>query len=162
MYGNMFAQAFSLLCVFTFSVTASPYHSQSILRTNGECPAGVHIIGVRGTTEQPGFGVMEVIVKQLLSQLNGSDSYAIVYPAKGITLGPPWVSFPDYKKSEAEGVTNLTAEIIRFTDQCPDNGIVLMGYSQVSKTSRSGSDFGQNSVYCSRGPTWLETSSAVV
>lgn len=158
----MFAQAFSLLCIFTFSVTASPYHSQSILTTNGECPAGVHIIGVRGTTEQPGFGKMKVIVKQLLGQLNGSDAYSIVYPAKGITLDPPDVSFPEYKKSEADGVTNLTAEIIRFTDQCPNNGIVLMGYSQVSKTRRSGSNFGPNWVYCYRAPMWLETSSAVV
>lgn len=126
----MFLQAFTILLSFVLQVIARPHHPQSILSADDACPTGVHIVGVRATTEQQGFGVMQAIVDQLLSDINGSDAYAIVYPAAGILDHPPWVDGPLYETSEQTGVDNLVAHIVNFTEYCPDTTIVLLGYSQ--------------------------------
>lgn len=158
----MFAQAFPLFCIFVSWVAASPYiQSQAIINNSGECPKGVHIIGVRATTEKPGFGLMESIVDKLLSNLSGSDAYPIVYPATGITKNPLRPNLTEYIISETAGVANLTVEIKRFTEECPNNGIVLMGYSQVSKFNRLDSSSCKQAVYRCRVLMSLETYSAV-
>ena len=75
---------------------------------------------------------MGPLVERLKNGINGSDAYAIVYPATGLVKNFPWVQFPDvYKKSEQAGVDNLTAHIQEFSTTCPDTPIVLLGYSQV-------------------------------
>jgi len=129
----MFVQALTVLLPFVVQAVASPHQRQSVFKTSDDCPNGVHIIGVRGTLEKPGFGALQDVVDQLLDQLPGSDSMAIDYPASGITIdddGTPIYNFFQYKASEAEGLAKFSAEVEDFTERCPDTDIVVMGYSQ--------------------------------
>ena len=131
----MLVQAFTALLPFVLQAASSPYQHQSVIKTGDECPKGIHIIGVRGTLEKPGFGALQVVVDQVLAKVPGSDSVAIDYPASGITIGAdgtPIYNFFQYKASEAEGLLKFSAELEDFTQRCPDTGIVVMGYSQVS------------------------------
>jgi len=131
----MFVQVFTALLPFVLQATASPYQRQSIIKTSDECPKGVHIIGVRGTLEKPGFGAMQDVVDKLMDKLPGSDGKAIDYPASGITIGDdgePIYNFFQYKASEAEGLAKFSAEVEDFTQRCPSTEIVVMGYSQAS------------------------------
>ena len=128
----MFVQSLIVLLLSVLQVTARPSLSQSVLGADDACPTGIHIVGVRATTEQQGFGIMQHIVDQLISKISDSDAYAIVYPAAGIVIDPPSVNFSIYKQSEQTGVDNLNAHIINYTETCPDTRIVLLGYSQVS------------------------------
>lgn len=129
----MLVQAFTVFSSLALQATAAAYHRQSLIKTSDECPKGVHIVGVRGTLEKPGFGAMQDIVDELLKKISGSDSMAIDYPASGITLNgddEPVYNFFQYRASEAEGLAKFSAEIEDFTELCPDTPIVVMGYSQ--------------------------------
>ena len=131
----MFISASTVLLPFVLQAAASPYQRQSVFKTSDDCPSGVHIIGIRGTLEDPGFGALQDVVDQLLDKLPGSDSYAIEYPASGISIGTdgkPIYNFFQYRASEAEGLARLSAEIEDFSEMCPGTGIVVMGYSQAS------------------------------
>ena len=131
----MFVQAFTVLLPFVLQATANPFQRQSIFKTSNDCPTGVHIIGIRGTLEEPGYGELQGVVDQLLDKLPGSDDIAIDYPASGITIGDdeqPVYNFFQYSASISEGHAKLTAEIEDFTQRCPDSGVVVMGYSQAS------------------------------
>ncbi|MCJ1400328.1 hypothetical protein MMC11_003533 [Xylographa trunciseda] len=136
----MFVQAFTVLLPFVLQAAANPYQRQSVFKTRDDCPNGVHIIGVRGTLEKPGFGALQDVVDHLMSQLPGSDSMAVEYPASGITIGTdgePIYNFFQYRASEAEGLAKFTAEVEDFTERCPETGIVVMGYSQASITNET-------------------------
>lgn len=114
------------MCGFTSLIAAnSLYDVQSPIKVQNDCPSGVHIIATRATTEAPGFGEMHKIVDILLNALPGSDAWPNPYPAAG------QYDEHEYAWSVSVGIANLTAEIVRFTEQCPHNGIVLLGYSQV-------------------------------
>lgn len=94
-------------------------------------------IGIRGTTEPPPYGALQTVVNKLMDELPGSDNKAIDYPASGVTPpaevgGKPTFNFIEYRSSEQLGVDRLTEELVAFNDKCPDSGIVLLGYSQVS------------------------------
>ncbi|MCJ1436579.1 hypothetical protein MMC27_005959 [Xylographa pallens] len=131
----MFVLAFTVLLPLALQAAASPYQRQSVFKTSDDCPTGVHIIGVRGTLEAPGFGAMQDVLDQLMDKLPGSDSMAIDYPASGITIGAdgkPVYNFFQYRASEGQGLAMLSAEIEDFNERCPDTGIVVMGYSQAS------------------------------
>lgn len=131
----MFFQAFTVLLLSVLPATASPHHRQSVIKAGTECPKGVRIVGVRGTLEDPGFGALKDVVDQVLKKIPGSDAVAIEYPAGGITVGDDGkleYNFPKYVASVMEGVNNFKAEIEAFSDECPETGIVIMGYSQAS------------------------------
>ncbi|KAH8197455.1 hypothetical protein TruAng_008386 [Truncatella angustata] len=123
----------SLFCMLLQGISAHPGHQQSVL-DNDNCPTGVHIVGVRGTLEKPGFGALQEIVDDLLKELPGSDSFPIDYPASGIVVDPETnetqYRFAQYSASKNEGYNALALEIKEFANKCPETGIVLMGYSQ--------------------------------
>jgi acetylxylan esterase len=135
----MFVQAFAILVSFGLQATAASLKHQSFFKTTHECPEGVHIVGVRGTMEEEGFGELSKLLPALRERLPGSDTYAIDYPGTGISDdpdAPPKYNLTEYVASEAEGYSKLMAEISSFTTDCPDTGIVLMGYSQASTIKR--------------------------
>ena len=134
----MLLQIFAILLSFGLQTTASPYQYPLTSKASNDCPKGVHIVGVRGTLEKEGFGAMQDIADQLLEKIPGSDIKAIDYPASGITIGAdekPIFNFFQYKASEAEGLAKFSAELLDFANACPETGIVVMGYSQVSSHS---------------------------
>lgn len=139
----MFVQAFIVLVSLGLQATAASFKHQSLFKTTHDCPKGVHIIGVRGTMEEAGFGEMSKLLPDLLERLPGSDTYAIDYPATGITIdrevpgAKPVYNLTEYVASEAEGYSKLLAEISSFTADCPNTGIVVMGYSQASAIKKT-------------------------
>jgi acetylxylan esterase len=81
----------------------------------------VQVITARASTERPGEGVTGALVTQIVNSSDQSVSRASVdYPA---TLG-------NYASSSAKGVSALTAQLTSQVQQCPDQKIVLAGYSQ--------------------------------
>ena len=131
----MFVQAFTVLLPFVLQAAASPQHRQSVFETSDNCPSGVHIIGIRGTAEDPGFGALGTIVDELKNMLPGSDGVAIDYPASGISVGDDEkliYNIFQYSASIMEGQDKLSAEIEDFSQRCPDTRIVVVGYSQAS------------------------------
>jgi acetylxylan esterase len=139
----MFVQAFNLLVFFGLQATAASFRHQSFFNSGRQCPDGVHIVGVRGTMEEPGFGELSKLLPGILARFPGSDTYAIDYPGTGISMDPddpdaqPQYNLTEYVASEAEGYTKLMAEISSFTADCPGTGIVLMGYSQASTIQKT-------------------------
>ncbi|MFL6125557.1 cutinase family protein [Actinophytocola sp.] len=83
--------------------------------------AAVHVITARASTERPGEGITGALVTQIVNSSDQSVSRASVdYPA---TLG-------NYAGSSAQGVAALTEQLTDQVQKCPDQKIVLAGYSQ--------------------------------
>jgi len=83
--------------------------------------AAVHIITARASTEAPGEGITGALVSQIISTSNQSITRAsVTYPA---TLN-------NYASSSAQGVTALKTQLTSQVQSCPDQKIVLAGYSQ--------------------------------
>lgn len=83
--------------------------------------ADVHVITARASTERPGEGITGALVTQIVNASDQSVSRASVdYPA----------TLTNYASSSARGVSALTAQLTRQVQQCPDQKIVLAGYSQ--------------------------------
>jgi acetylxylan esterase len=137
----MVAKALSLLACLALHAAARPHRYQTPLKPADEedgCPTGVHVVGVRGTLEDPGFGAMQPIVDKILADIPDSDSFAIDYPAGGITIGDdgkPIYQPLQYILSVQEGRSKLQAELVDFNLFCPNTSVVLLGYSQVSCSS---------------------------
>jgi Cutinase len=83
--------------------------------------ADVEAIGIRGTTEPQGGGIVAgPLASALQDQLDQTvKTFNLVYPA----------SF-DYERSKAEGVTALRAELSKTSAACPETQFVIIGYSQ--------------------------------
>jgi hypothetical protein len=83
--------------------------------------ADVEAIGIRGTTEPQGGGIVAgPLASALQDQLDQTvKTFNLVYPA----------SF-DYQRSKAQGVTALRAELAKTSAACPDTQFVIIGYSQ--------------------------------
>ena len=118
------------------AIARSTKHQNPFKATADEdtgCGTGVHIIGVRGTLEEPGFGALENVTIELKKQIPGSSAYAIEYPANGISKDGESIkyNFFEYSSSVAQGYGALITHIEDFTEICPETKIVLMGYSQV-------------------------------
>ena len=131
----MFVQAYTAMLPFVLQAAASPHHDQSIFKTSDDCPSGVHIIGIRGTAEEPGFGALKGVVDKIEESLPGSDSLAIDYPGSGISVGDDGeldFNIFQYISSITEGLAKISAEIEDFSQRCPNTRIVILGYSQAS------------------------------
>lgn len=86
----------------------------------GEC-AAVHIITARASGERAGEGITGALVSQIIRDSDQEITRAsVVYPA---TLN-------NYANSSGQGVTALKAQLTRQVQNCPDQKIVLAGYSQ--------------------------------
>lgn len=85
-----------------------------------EC-AEVHVITARGSTEAPGEGSTGALVTRIVRSSDQTVSRAAVdYPA----------TLTNYASSSAAGVSALTAQLTRQVQECPDQQIVLTGFSQ--------------------------------
>lgn len=83
--------------------------------------AAVHIITARASTEAPGEGVTGQLIDQIIADSRQSITRASVsYPA---TLN-------NYASSSAQGVAALRTQLTNQVSACPDQKIVLAGYSQ--------------------------------
>lgn len=83
--------------------------------------ADVHVITARASTERPGEGVTAALVRQVVNQSDQTVSRASVdYPA----------TLSNYARSSSRGVAALTAQLTDQVRQCPEQKIVLTGYSQ--------------------------------
>jgi acetylxylan esterase len=83
--------------------------------------AAVHVITARASTERPGEGITGALVSQIVNSSDQTVSRASVdYPA----------TLTNYARSSSQGVTALTRQLTAQVQQCPDQKIVLAGYSQ--------------------------------
>jgi hypothetical protein len=81
----------------------------------------VQILSVRGTGEQPGAGLIGQLATQIKGQTRQtSDTTALDYPA----------TLPNYHDSVATGAAAVKAELAERVARCPNQKIVLLGYSQ--------------------------------
>jgi Cutinase len=83
--------------------------------------ADIEAIGIRGTTEPQGGGIVAGPLASALQDQSDQTvkTFNLVYPA----------SF-DYQRSKAQGVTALRAELAKTNAACPDTRFVVIGYSQ--------------------------------
>lgn len=81
----------------------------------------LHTIVVRASEEPPGYGIMESLAQDILDNVPGSTSEAIVYPA---LLEP-------YNESSYAGVVATTKQLQSRVNECPKGKVILLGYSQV-------------------------------
>ena len=90
---------------------------------SGSC-AQVGIITARASTEAPGEGIIGTLAAAIQSSSTQTVSRtAVDYPA---VLEP-------YAPSVASGVAAMTADLEAAVKACPDQKIVLLGYSQGGK-----------------------------
>jgi hypothetical protein len=112
----MFSKAFAALVL-----TASALSVSAVPAPTSPC-ADVHIIAARASTEPPGAGIIGALVTQVQNESSQTVStVAVDYPA----------TLTDYANSSAQG-TSATKDLLNSqTSACPDQKIVLVGYSQV-------------------------------
>lgn len=85
--------------------------------------AAVHIIAARASTELPGAGIIGALVAQVRTQSRQTVStVAVDYPA----------TLTNYASSSAEGTAATKTLLNNQAAACPNQKIVLVGYSQVS------------------------------
>ena len=83
--------------------------------------AAVHIITARASTEAPGEGITGALVDQIINTSNQTITRAAVsYPA---TLN-------NYNSSSLQGINALKTQLTNEVTNCPNEKIVLAGYSQ--------------------------------
>ncbi|KAK7598868.1 related to acetylxylan esterase precursor [Fusarium oxysporum] len=84
------------------------------------CAKGAHLIVARGSLEPEGPGAMGILAEEIIKLIPGSDMEALVYPAL----------YNEYVESQTEGVRTMNSVINNYVKNCPDTGLILMGYSQ--------------------------------
>ncbi len=116
-----------LLAVVTASgITAATVFVMSNQASAVSAPSGagcadVHVITARASGERPGEGITATMVSRIVNASDQTVSRASVdYPA----------TLANYARSSAQGVTELKAQLTAQAQQCPDQKIVLAGYSQ--------------------------------
>lgn len=83
--------------------------------------AAVHIITTRASTEAAGEGITGALVDQIIDSSAQTITRASVsYPA----------TLTNYASSSLQGITALTSLLTAQVQNCPDQKIVLLGYSQ--------------------------------
>jgi acetylxylan esterase len=114
--------SFGLLAVAAASglATVAIVASNQASAAGADC-ADAHVITARGSTEAPGEGSTGALVTQIVTASDQTVSRAAVnYPA----------TLTNYARSSAQGVSALTTQLTRQVRQCPDQKIVLAGFSQ--------------------------------
>jgi acetylxylan esterase len=114
--------SFGLLAVAAASglATVAIVASNQASAAGADC-ADTHVITARGSTEAPGEGSTGALVTQIVTASDQTVSRAAVdYPA----------TLTNYARSSAQGVSALTTQLTRQVRQCPDQKIVLAGFSQ--------------------------------
>jgi acetylxylan esterase len=115
-------KSFGLIAVVAASglATVAIVVANQASATASDC-ADVHVITARGSTEASGEGSTGALVSQIVNASDQTVSRAAVdYPA----------TLTNYARSAAAGVSALTTQLTRQVGQCPDQEIVLTGFSQ--------------------------------
>ncbi|KAF9452243.1 carbohydrate esterase family 5 protein [Macrolepiota fuliginosa MF-IS2] len=103
-----------------FVLTASALSVAALPAPTSPC-AAVHIIAARGSTEPPGPGAIGALVTQVQQQSSQTVSTAAVdYPA----------TLTNYANSSAQGTSATKTMLTNQANACPNQKIVLVGYSQ--------------------------------
>jgi len=85
--------------------------------------AAVHIIAARGSVERPGPGIIGALVTQIQNANSQTVSTeAVDYPA----------TLTQYPSSSAQGMAATMILLQNQVKTCPEQKLVLVGYSQVS------------------------------
>ena len=116
-----FGLGLSTLCLASSSFNSLHNRASNSLSANTTCATGVHMIVARGSTEQPGPGIIGAVATQVQQSVAGSDKDALIYPA----------TFDNYTSSESTGVAAMKSLIQSYVALCPSSKIALLGYSQV-------------------------------
>lgn len=107
--------------VFGACVLAEPQAGDSQVDEPLTACADVAIITARASTENPGEGITGALVTQIINASDQNVSRASVsYPA---TLG-------NYNNSSLAGINALKTQLTNEVTNCPNEKIVLAGYSQ--------------------------------
>lgn len=117
-----------LLSFFVALVSALP--AAPAATPNATCAKGAHIIVARGSLEPQGPGAMGALAEEILKLVPGSDMEALVYPAL----------YDEYLESQPTGVRVMTSVVRNYVKNCPNTQLILMGYSQVSRSSHGHHD----------------------
>jgi hypothetical protein len=138
------AQAISSFVLVLLAIGATTPSSARAATPN--CSAGVYVIGARGSGQlpnrSPGSTVGDFIARLQLQGGRGSvDDDGLDYPAINLE---DWALIrhganqkaDQYFKSVETGVDNLTAAVRRRVHDCPQQRIVLAGYSQGAEVVR--------------------------
>ena len=116
-----FGLSLSTLCLASPSFNSLHNRASNSSSANTTCATGVHMIVARGSTEQPGEGIIGAVATQVQQSVAGSNSEALIYPA----------TLTDYTFSESAGVAAMRSSIQSYVAICPSSKIALLGYSQV-------------------------------
>lgn len=106
----------------TLAVTAATGATAALAVPAPTSPcAAVHVLAARASTEPPGAGIIGSLVSQIQGAVSATVSTSSVdYPA---------LLFP-YDFSTTQGDAAIAQELTAQVRQCPDQQIVLVGYSQ--------------------------------
>ncbi|KAI1412357.1 carbohydrate esterase family 5 protein [Hypoxylon sp. FL1857] len=104
-----------LLAVLVQAAASTPVN---LIERQTDCE-DVHLFVARGS-EEDYPGRQEVLVDAVCEGKSSCGYEDIIYPA----------TFGNYCTSAFDGVTNGTAQITAYADNCPDAKLVLTGYSQ--------------------------------
>ncbi|KDR80063.1 hypothetical protein GALMADRAFT_1177279 [Galerina marginata CBS 339.88] len=113
----MFSEA-----LFAFVLASSFLSASAIPVAAPQSPcAAVHIIAARASTESPGAGIIGALVTQVQrSSKQTVSTVAVSYPA----------TLDNYASSSAQGTSATMALLNNQVTACPNQKIVLVGYSQ--------------------------------
>ncbi|KIJ29283.1 carbohydrate esterase family 5 protein [Sphaerobolus stellatus SS14] len=113
----MFTKAFFAIVFCASIVAAVPAPAAAPV---SPC-ADVHIIAARASTEAPGAGIIGALVTQVQKQSSQTVSTdAVDYPA----------TLTNYASSSAQGTAATMTLLTNQANTCPEQKIVLVGYSQ--------------------------------
>jgi triacylglycerol esterase/lipase EstA (alpha/beta hydrolase family) len=112
--------AFAVVAVGGLTITAIVASNKANAVTAADC-TDVQVITARASTERPGEGITASLVTRIVNASDQTVSRASVdYPA----------TLSNYQSSSAQGIAALTTQLTEQVQQCPDQKIVLAGYSQ--------------------------------
>lgn len=120
----MAANMISLLSLFAVTLsniaTAAPVASTETLKSR--CAGSITVIAARGTYQDPGVGSLSAVTDLITTYASDANILAVDYPAT--------MENPAYMDSVKIGAGNLQQMIKDIVDDCPNNKIALLGYSQ--------------------------------
>lgn len=117
----MFNTKFLTTLVLLGASLSAPLVSAIPHNGSGGC-ATVHIIAARASGEDPGPGIIGALVTQVQgASAQTVSTTSVVYPA----------TLTDYADSSAAGTAAVKVLLTEQVGRCPNQKIVLVGYSQV-------------------------------